>query len=170
MPTPSDWIHAAVTRYERPLIAYAIGLLGGPAAVEAARDAVQDTFLQLCHQPREQVEGHLSAWLFAVCRNRCMDVHRRAGREDPMPEAALPALAATAADPSAPLCAEDEHARVRRAMSQLDPGRQEVIRLKFHQGLSYAEISAITGHSVAMVGYLIHTALTQLRGALGAAA
>ena len=40
------WLHATFERLERPLIAYAMRLLGGN--VEVARDCVQESFLRLC--------------------------------------------------------------------------------------------------------------------------
>jgi RNA polymerase sigma factor (sigma-70 family) len=166
---PSAWLHAAVERFERPLTAYAWRLLGGgPEQLETARDVVQDTFLRLCRQPRSEVEGHLAAWLFAVCRNRCMDEHRRR-KEAPMTAmTATPPEATARPDPAAGMVAADASDRLRSALSTLPEGHQEVIRLKFQQGLSYADIATITGHSVHMVGYLIHTALDKLRGQLTA--
>lgn len=41
--------------------------------------------------------------------------------------------------------------------------QQEVLQLKFQDGLSYEEIGAITNLSVSNVGVLIHTALRKLR-------
>jgi RNA polymerase sigma-70 factor (ECF subfamily) len=44
------------------------------------------------------------------------------------------------------------------------PDRQrEVIRLKFQQGLSYKEISSVTGLSVSNVGFLVHTGVKTIR-------
>jgi RNA polymerase sigma-70 factor (ECF subfamily) len=47
---------------------------------DRARDVAQDTFLQLCRQPRSEVETSLRAWLFTVCRNRAMDVRKKESR------------------------------------------------------------------------------------------
>ena len=41
--------------------------------------------------------------------------------------------------------------------------QQEVVRLKFQEGLSYKEISRITTHSVSYVGVLLHEALKSIR-------
>ena len=47
------------------------------------------------------------------------------------------------------------------------PDRQrEVIRLKFQQGLSYKEISSVTGLSASNVGFLIHTGVKTIRKGL----
>ena len=48
-------------------------------------------------------------------------------------------------------------------LDQLPPNQQEVIRLKFQQGLSYKQISSITQLSVSNVGFLIHTGIKTLR-------
>ncbi len=45
----------------------------------------------------------------------------------------------------------------------LSENQRDVVRLKFQNGLSYKEISAVTELSVSNVGYLIHTAIKSLR-------
>lgn len=54
-------------------------------------------------------------------------------------------------------------AHVLELLTRLPDNQQEVIRLKFQQGLSYKEISSVTGLSVTNVGFLIHTGLKRLR-------
>ena len=165
MSRPTDWIHAAVERYERPLLSYCRGLLGHDRHDQAA-DVVQDAFVRLCDQDRDAVEGHLSAWLFTVCRNRCMDLLRVRGRESAMnPDHESVALVG---DPSSDLQAHEQLADLRRAIADLPENQQDVVRLKFLHDHSYADISRITGQSVPMVGYLLHTAMTTLRARLGA--
>ena len=41
--------------------------------------------------------------------------------------------------------------------------QQEIIRLKFQNGLSYAEISRITNLTVSNVGFILHQAIQSLR-------
>ena len=48
-------------------------------------------------------------------------------------------------------------------LDRLPPNQQEVVRLKFQNGFSYKEIARITELSVTNVGFLIHTAVTNLR-------
>ena len=48
-PEYGAWIREAVARFEGPLAIYATRLLGD---AESARDVVQDTFLRLCSQER----------------------------------------------------------------------------------------------------------------------
>ena len=48
---------------------------------------------------------------------------------------------------------------MRLSLETLDDRSRELIRLKFHEGLSYKEMSARTGLKVGHVGYLLHHAL-----------
>jgi RNA polymerase sigma-70 factor (ECF subfamily) len=48
-------------------------------------------------------------------------------------------------------------------VERLPANQQEVIRLKFQSGLSYREISRVTGLTVSHVGVLIHTGLKSIR-------
>ena len=53
--------------------------------------------------------------------------------------------------------------RILAQLERLPENQQEVVRLKFQNGLSYREISRITGHSESNVGFLLHTALKTIR-------
>src|SRR5512143_2748357 len=68
------WMRGVLDRFEVRLTSYAARLTGN---VESARDVVQDTFLRLWSADRAAVEPILPQWLFAVCRNRAVDVRRR---------------------------------------------------------------------------------------------
>ena len=167
------WIEAAVERYELPLSRYASRFLGDP---DRARDVVQDTFLRLCREDRQKLDGRLGEWLYTVCRNRAVDIRRKEERVEslgeadpssgppgpprPQPLASLefgdprPASAGTSPD-------------LGKALARLSANQQEVIRLKFQHGLKYKEIAAVTGLSISNVGFLIHTAIKEMRATLG---
>lgn len=81
--TDVDWLQGAVAEHEGRLLQYARHLTGD---IDRARDAVQDTFLQLCRQKREKVEGHLAPWLFTVCRNRAFEMKRKDKRMQGLPD------------------------------------------------------------------------------------
>lgn len=160
-----EWVRQAVAKFERPLTQYAAHVLGGD--VERARDLAQEVFLRLCDQDRAKVDGHLAEWLYTVCRNLAIDVKRKERRMRLLTEAQAQALADSceAADPAPPDAAErdDSFSTVLRAMADLPDNQQEVIRLKFHHGMSYKQISQITNLTVTNVGFLIHTGLKALR-------
>ena len=48
-------------------------------------------------------------------------------------------------------------------MATLPASQQEVLRLKFQEGLSYPEIGAVTGLTANHVGVLVHLALKAIR-------
>jgi RNA polymerase sigma-70 factor (ECF subfamily) len=53
-------------------------------------------------------------------------------------------------------------------VARLHPQQQEVVRLKFTEGLKYREIADVLGLTTSHVGVLIHTALKQLRSQMAA--
>jgi RNA polymerase sigma-70 factor (ECF subfamily) len=161
-PTPkSQWVIAALDRHERPLIRYAKSLLGD---LELARDVVQETFLRLCREDAARLEGHVAPWLFTVCRNLALDARKKAARVASLEIAEVP----VACDLDERHDAREALSRIFDALETLPPSQREVVHLKFHGGLSYKEISAVTGLSVSNVGFLLHTAVRAIRRQLSA--
>lgn len=163
-PNPLDgWFSAVVDRYERPLVAYALRHVHD---LDAARDVVQDVFIKLHAEAvadRAGIEARLAQWLFTVCRNRCIDhqrSHAVSRKADAMDLAIQPSANAA---PSAAIEHAEATSQVLAALTTLPARQQEVIRLKFQQGLSYADIAAVTALSVANVGFLLSTGLATLR-------
>ena len=151
---------AALDRFERPLIAFARSLCGD---LETARDAVQDTFLSLArHAPSGDVES-LAPWLFTVCRNRLLTVQRKNQRLVPMDTLTLPETADPAPGPAAAAETKETSSELNRLIATLPERQRELLRLKFHGGLSYRDMAAATGLTVTNVGTLLHTALDSLR-------
>src|SRR4051794_14879029 len=68
------WVRSLLDRFEAPPELCGARLLGDPAA---ARDVVQETFLGLSAEKREDLESHQAEWLFTVCRNRALGVLRK---------------------------------------------------------------------------------------------
>jgi RNA polymerase sigma factor (sigma-70 family) len=162
--TDSEWVRAAVAQYEAPLIRYALRICRD---LEAARDVVQDTFLKLCRAPRPEVEPHLAQWLYTVCRNRALDVVRKEGRMNHV-HTEVADMASDRPPPAAPLERAEAYGRVLALLATLPPRQQEVIRLKFQEGLSYKEIAGITQLTANHVGVIIHEGIKTLRARLGA--
>ena len=164
----SDWINTVVQQYERPLVRYAAQITGD---LERGRDVAQDTFLRLCKQDREQLDGllngHLVEWLYTVCRNRALDVRRKESRMKTMTAEQTSVQPSRDTEQSVAVQQHDTAARVQEFVDRLTENQREVVRLKFQHGLSYKEIAAVTELSVSNVGYLIHTAIKKLRVELG---
>jgi len=159
MTVDSGWILKALDRHESSLLRYALSILGD---LDRARDAVQETFLRLCREKPEKLEGHLTQWLFRVCRNRALDMRRKESRMKLVAEDELE-LRDPSPGPSAQLQTKEHLSRVEVLLASLSENQREVVRLKFESGLSYREISGVTGLSVSNVGFLLHTAIKTLR-------
>ncbi len=158
---PSDgWVREAHDRHAGDLLGYARSLIGD---VERARDVVQETFLKLCRQDREQLDGHLTEWLFAVCRNQALDVRRKEQRMTTMTLDAAVESISFSPQPAEVVEQRDFADRILMQMAELPANQQEVLRLKFQHSLSYREISSITGLSESNVGFLIHVGIKRLR-------
>lgn len=156
-------VQKLLERHETALTRYARRIVGDE---ERARDVVQETFLKLCREDSESLDGHVVEWLYTVCRNQALDVRRK---EDRMTALAVETFAVRASAEPTPAARAEQHDAAGQALAQLDllpANQQEAIRLKFQQGLSYKEISEITGHSISHVGVLIHHGLKTLRAKL----
>jgi RNA polymerase sigma factor (sigma-70 family) len=161
--SPHAWLLAALARFERPLVRYALGLCGD---LEQARDAAQETFIRLSREPRpgrpDDIE-RLAPWLFTVCRHRVIDSHRKNHRLVPMDTELLEREPAASHSPDGALDEKETAHRIRHMIASLPEKQRQVIKLKFETGLSYKEISAATGLSTSNIGWLIHQAVHALR-------
>ncbi len=169
MTDQGSWVTEALETYEGRLMRYTTRLLGD---ADAASDVVQECFLRLCKRRQEDVGDHLAEWLFSVCRNRALDLRKKRPmnlitNESPNESPNLapdPTL-----DPTAALEQKEDRNRVLSRIGALSPRQQEVLRLKFEEGLSYKQISAITDISVTNVGFILHSTLRRLRNELAGA-
>ena len=160
--SPAVLVRQAMDLYESSLIAYATSILGGDE--ERARDVVQDTLLKLYLADPQRVSENLKAWLYAVCRNRALDVLRKEHRlvlaDDDDRGDWLDEL-----QPEPPHDPERDEMleQIWHNAEQLPKNQKEVLRLKFLHDLSYKDIATATNLSVTNVGFLLHTAVKRLR-------
>jgi len=154
------WVRVAVERFSGSLLRYAQMLTGD---LDEARDIVQDTFIRLCAQKPGRIEAHLAQWLFRVCRNRALDIQRKQRRMRPLNETEMSSQASPEPSPATQAERRDTSGEISALLAKLPKNQEEVVRLKFQEGLSYREISEITELSVSNVGFLIHTALKAVR-------
>lgn len=154
-----EWLAGVFRENEVPLVSYVSHLMHDR---ERACDVVQDAFVRLCNQPREKVAENVRQWLYRVCRNRALDVMKKEGRMKALGETESK-VATQEPDPSVRAERLEREKEAEGYLEMLPKRQQEVIRLKVHSGLSYREISEITGLTVSNVGYLISTGLKSVR-------
>ncbi|HWH93777.1 MAG TPA: sigma-70 family RNA polymerase sigma factor [Baekduia sp.] len=143
------------------LFAYVMTLVRDRAAAE---DVTAQAFERAYRRQAgfDPARGTQRAWLFGIARNAALDELRRRKR--------TAALHADPEDDRGPAADEAAEAAVRRAtvraaLAGLDPRERELVALKFHAGLSNAEIAEVLGISVANAGTRVHRAVTRLRKA-----
>lgn len=159
-PEHAEWVQAAVDRYAAPLTRYAALITGD---LDRARDVVQDTFIRLCAQKKSRLDTHLAPWLFTVCRRRALDVQRKESRMKPLSDLDMNSQMTAELSPDAEAERREAAGEILRLVATLPFNQQEVVRLKSQNGLSYQEISQITSLTVTNVGFLLHTAIKNLR-------
>jgi len=150
-----------VRRYTPAAYRAALAMLSDAGA---AADAVQEGFLHLVRARRGWRPGAVfRSWLFAILRNVCRDELRRAAR--PEPPAAAPA---GPPEPLARLQAREQAAAAARAFAELPESDREVLALRIHGGLEFAQIAAACGLSTAAAKKRACRALELLRRRLSA--
>ena len=147
--------------------AYVATLLREPAAAE---DVTALAFERAYRRRRsfDRARGEERAWLFGIARNAALDELRRRRRHT--------TLAVDPEDPAAAgVFAGDDHAdealrraALRAALDQLPPRDRELVALKFHAGLTNAEIARVLGVSESNAGTLLHRTIAKLRKACDA--
>jgi len=156
---PRGWVIAVLERYERPLLRYALRLLGEEAA---ARDAVQHAFLRLCDQSPQAVQGRAAPWLFTVCRNKAIDMLRKAKRTEPLRDDEATEPVTDDLGPAEALQRDELHRTLNELIDRLPADQREAVDL-WSEGFSYAQIAEVTGASQGSVRVLVHRALKRLR-------
>lgn len=141
--------------------AYVATLLGDRTAAE---DVVAQAFERAYRKRRsfDRRRGSERAWVFGIARNAALDELRRRKR--------TAALVAEPADVAAPHDSDlaVRRATVRAALGRLEPRDRELIALKYHGGLTNADVAALLGTSESNVGTRLHRAMTKLREACDA--
>src|SRR5262245_18878103 len=143
--TPQMAIALLVRHYSNPLFRFCRAMLSSDVE---AQDVVQTVFLQAFEGvASSRPQATLGAWLCGIARHRCLHrlrSERRRGRTDPRPEAIaeLPAVARPADEQ---LVARGASDAIEHCLDGLDVKLRAAVVLRYHQQLSYDEMSGLTG-------------------------
>ena len=107
-----------------------------------------------------------STWIFAIARNRRIDLIRKTARREPDPE---DPLFERDPDPDGMVIfSQQERQRtIRAAIAELPGDQQEVLRIAFFEGLSHGECATALEVPLGTVKSRIRLAFRKLREALG---
>ncbi len=154
-----DMVMAA---HEPALLRYAARLLNN---AEAAQDVVQDAFIRLYRHWGSGVsnDGRLSGWLYRTTHNAAVDYIRRESRLKRLHEAHAEETGTSAPPSQAETLEQEDRRRLAlEHLARLDAAEREVLVLRLQEGLSYREISSVTGRTEGNVGCLLHHATRNL--------
>lgn len=157
-----------VAEYEGPLLRYAMRLVNSRASAE---DVVQNVFIKLFRRWREgdSEPESLKSWLYRVTHNEAVDHIRRESRlrllhERREDEERHSGTGAAGSDRA--MDNEERKRLVLGLLGKLHPREQQVILLRLQEGLSYQQISQVTGRTEGNVGNILHHAVRKLSLAL----
>lgn len=155
-----DALGAIYDEYHQPMYSYIFRRVGD---VETARDLTAEIFRRLLQaiQGGSGPRDNLRAWLYRVAHNIIVDHYRRQGNRQlcPLEEDWV----AAGANPSKEVEQRIQLDRVRVALTRLTPDQQQVVALKFLEGMSNKEVAEITGKPVGAIKSLQHRALASLQ-------
>lgn len=113
--------------------------------------------------PRTSVSG----WLYRIAHNAIIDYYRQRDRHRSISFENCFHHPVSDHDPARNVERIELQTKLLRAMHLLTPGQQQVIRMRFLEGYSFAEIAATMEITEGAVKALQHRALTTLRGLIG---
>ncbi len=126
-------------RYYPAMVAIAHSMLGDR---HLAEDAAQQAFAKAAVKlPQLKNENRFAGWLAVICRNVAKDMARNVGAGLRVcPTEDLSMIAANSRD-------DDTTETIREAISKLSASARELIFLRYYDGMSYEQISAVLGIS-----------------------
>jgi RNA polymerase sigma-70 factor (ECF subfamily) len=155
-------------RYKKPILNFALRLLGNRADAE---DITADVFVTLyAKRYSPQPQAKFSTWLFTVARNACITQIRKRRRfismwftQENTGEVQEWEIPDTQHLPSDGLASKESATQVRHAITQLPEAQREAIILREYHDLSYQQIAEVMGCSLERVKILIFRARERLR-------
>ena len=163
-----QWDENALTKvydqYAPAIYRYAYRLTGH---AQTAQEIVSDTFYRLLLALKNGggPEQHLSAWLYRVAHNLIVDSYRRQPEQEQVTlDEALHVAVSDMHEER--ILRREEAERVRHALWLLTPLQQQIITLRFLEGLTNEEVAQCVERTVGAVKALQHRALDSLRRVL----
>lgn len=149
--------------YHQPIYRYIYRHVG---EVETSRDLTAEVFQRLLQalQDGKGPDHEVSAWLYHTAHNAVVDYYRRQQHRQHLP--LNEELVDAADDPVSMAEGHISAQQVRAALRQLTSDQQQVITLKFLEGLSNAEVATMLNKPLSAIKSLQHRALAALQHGL----
>ena len=128
-----------------------------------AEDVVQDTLLKVWEQRNEWEQiNNLEAFAIATCRNRALDILKRAGRNT-APLEVVDKRQQTTDNGLQALEAREQLSLVRQVMDELPEIQRSIMVLRDIEGKTYQEIAEAMDISETQVKVYLHRARTKIK-------
>lgn len=133
-------------------------------SVEDAEDLTSNVFLQaFVHMDRYEYQGvSFSAWLLRIAHNMVANWYRDNSGRQWVDLEDWEEVVSGEEVPGERLEREEEMERVRLAVSCLPPEKQQVLILRFAEGMKHKEIAEVVGKSPGAVKVLVHRSLASV--------
>ena len=125
-------------------------------------DISQEVFLRLLRYERSELVDQPQAYLFKIASNVSSEWRMRSNRRLPHDSAWLSDLVDTLS-PESELEAEDVTGQLEAAVLNLPERAREILRLRFTDGMTYAQVAATMGVSLKVVSRDVERAYAAIR-------
>lgn len=148
-----------VQRYQEPLIHFLRRILGSEDEI---LDCAQDAFLAAYRNLFRYTEEHpFRAWLYAIARNKALDLLRKRRRAGSQP------LDETIVDhqpgPEEVSLVNEQASMLSEVLNELPEHYKQALYLRYHQELTYEEIALVLQIPVSRVKTYLHRGKEKLR-------
>ncbi|HEV2602486.1 MAG TPA: sigma-70 family RNA polymerase sigma factor [Microvirga sp.] len=153
----------AIYDLEAPrMLGVAIRLLRRRALAE---EAVHDTFVQVWQRAStfDASRGDARSWLYAVLRNRALNILRGETRTDLVEDFEPMGLVSDDESPEALTLRLSDAGALKRCLERLEPTRKQAILLAYVHGLSHGELAGRLGVPLGTMKSWIRRSLLALR-------
>jgi RNA polymerase sigma factor (sigma-70 family) len=151
--------HELYSRYAEDVYRFAYWLSGNP---EVAKDITSETFVRALTARGEPRMETVKAYLFAIARN----LYRKQWRRDSRKTSLNETMADQTPTPDQAMVQNEEFERTVEAMKLLPEIDRTVLLLRAEEDLSYQDIAATTGLSIAAVKVKVFRARAKLAALL----
>ncbi|WP_099866342.1 sigma-70 family RNA polymerase sigma factor [Pararhizobium haloflavum] len=137
---------------------------------DVAEEVVQDAFIQIWRKADQYSadRGSARGWIYAVVRNRALNVLRDGRREDLADEADLTRLSETAnLHDDRVLDRLDATSRLRQCLQQLDEAKRRSLLMAYMSGYTHGEIAGRMNVPLGTAKAWVRRGLSALRECMG---
>lgn len=147
-------------RYAGKIYGYLYKRVGN---AQIAEDLTGDVFVKVLEAIEKQQSWTISfrAWLYRIAHNVVVDYYR--SRKSDIQETIDEQAASPVENPSTVVAEAWSHQELRTAMRKLTENQQQVLILRFSEGMKSREVAEVLGKSVGSVEALQHRALASIK-------